>query len=117
MLPPNCSFVRASGDGFFAKPEFAQSTTLPAFDLVLLDGVRLFEFVLRDLVNAEQKCSQSSVILIPGCIPPDEHSASRRNQSAEKCGDVWKIIPILQKYRPDLQIQLFDVGHGGLAAV
>ncbi len=31
-------------------------------------------------------------------------------------GDVWKLIPILQRYRPDLQLTLFDAPPSGLVA-
>src|SRR5262249_52283884 len=31
-------------------------------------------------------------------------------------GDVWRLLPILQKYQPDLRVQQFDCGPTGLIA-
>jgi hypothetical protein len=92
-------------------------------DICFLDGLHRFEFLLRDLINTEAACRPNSVILIHDCLPTNERMAERtmRTDEAESestrtfwTGDVWRILPTLKKYRPDLRVLQLDCDPTGL---
>lgn len=94
--------------------------------MAFIDGMHLFEFLLRDFMNIEKHCRKNSVIFLHDCIPSDPYIAARstrdpiRDQSPHKdwwTGDVWKIIPALKKHRPDLSITVLDAVPTGLAVI
>jgi hypothetical protein len=94
-------------------------------DICFLDGLHRFEFLLRDFINTEAVCRPNSVILIHDCLPTNERMAERimRVDEAEGqstrtfwTGDVWRILPTLKKYRPDLRIMQLDCDPTGLVA-
>ena len=95
-------------------------------DMAFLDGLHLFEFLLRDFMNTEKHCKKNSVIFLHDCIPHDPYIAARsaadpvHEQSLRKewwTGDVWKILPALKKYRPDLSITVLDAVPTGLTVI
>lgn len=93
-------------------------------DLAFVDGEHLIEQVLSDFSNIERSCAPGSTIAIHDCLPHDQHMARRnredrtgREQSNNPnwwTGDVWKLVPILQRYRPDLKLELFRAPPTGL---
>lgn len=96
-------------------------------DLAFLDGMHLFEFLLRDFINIEKKCRRDSVILMHDCIPTDAHIA-RRYAGDESlahlseapnwwAGDLWKTVMILKALRPKLKITALDSPPTGLIAI
>jgi hypothetical protein len=93
-------------------------------DFAFLDGMHEFPFLLRDFINTEKTCTRQSIIALHDCIPLDCHMTRlQRDVAVHKpsnhpgywTGDVWKMIPVLRKYRPDLQIQCLDALPTGLA--
>jgi hypothetical protein len=86
-------------------------------DLSFLDGMHLFEFLLRDFINAEKYCHDKSIILLHDCLPFSPDITSRVQKPGAWTGDVWKVLAILKKYRPDLKVIFFDCPPTGLAAV
>jgi hypothetical protein len=84
------------------------------------------EFLLRDLIGAEAACHPRSLILLHDCVPLNPRMALRKwlpGDPSEKetadfwTGDVWKLLPILKKYRPDLRIHVLDCPPTGLVAI
>src|SRR5262249_52440635 len=77
--------------------------------------------------NVERHCRNNSIVLLHDCIPTDEYVCRRdvndhklREQSAHPdwwAGDVWKFVDILQNFRPDLRLVMFDAIPTGLIAV
>jgi hypothetical protein len=95
-------------------------------DLAFLDGLHLFEFLLRDFLNTERHCRNNSIIVMHDCIPTDIYMAARQKDVANELrpqhegwwtGDVWKVVPILSKYRPELLIHAVDAAPTGLVLV
>jgi hypothetical protein len=93
-------------------------------DLAFLDGMHLIEFLLRDFINTEMNCSPASLIVMHDCIPTDAFVDDRINDASRRpmhpgwwAGDVWKILPILRKYRPALRVQAVDAAPTGLVVV
>lgn len=108
--------------------DFFQAHDLKAFfpagvDLAFLDGMHLFEFLLRDLINTEKTMSPAGTIFLHDCLPVNAEMTERQRRPGQRrdvelksywTGDVWKMIPILQHHRPDLDITLIDCAPTGL---
>jgi hypothetical protein len=121
-----CHLFQMRSDDFFQEYDptiFVRGK----IDLAFLDGAHLFEFVLRDFLNTERYCAPDSIIILHDCIPLDAFMARRDPSSTAGregsshpewwCGDVWKLIPTLRRYRPGLKILAFDAPPTGLVLV
>jgi len=86
-------------------------------ELAFIDGMHQFEFALRDFINVEKHSSQDSVILIHDVYPIDATSAARERASWFWSGDIWRLILILKKYRPDLTVNVIGTSPTGLGIV
>lgn len=95
-------------------------------DLAFLDGLHLFEYLLRDFMNTEAACAPDGLILLDDCLPPNlemterEHRPDlRRDQNLKDwwTGDVWKVVCALRQYRPDLRLTAVDVAPTGSIVV
>ena len=121
-----CHFYQIGSDEFFKMydPTLILSRRL---DLVFLDGMHWFEFLLRDFMNSELHCNPNSIIAIHDCLPLDLFSARRdiHDMTAQETsshpgwwtGDVWKVVVILQRYRPELKITALDASPTGLILI
>ena len=87
-------------------------------DVAFLDGLHLFEYLLRDFINVERVCGRSSAVLLDDCLPINIEMTERtprpdlrkdRQIAGWWTGDVWKVVSILREYRPDLRITPVDV--------
>lgn len=114
---PSCLFFQMPSDRFFS--EYDLSTLLGGqIDLCFLDGMHLYEFLLRDFMHIEEHCKTNSVIAIHDAIPSDLLMAERvPTLGAAWAGDVWKTILLLQKYRPDLRFTCIDAEPTGLVLI
>lgn len=116
---------QVASDVFFRDFDLRQSLGGDV-DVAFLDGMHLFEYLLRDFRNIEKYCAPDAVILMHDCLPTN-FGMTTRDPHAERLdaepyrsmwtGDVWKIIPILRKYRPDLRLTLLDCAPTGLVAI
>ncbi|MBO7924264.1 methyltransferase domain-containing protein [Alteromonas sp. K632G] len=86
-------------------------------DLAFIDGMHLFEYVLRDFINVEKNARHHSVIIIDDIFPCTEAQASRERITKAWMGDVWKIKECLSIYRPDLICIAVDTYPSGLLVV
>jgi len=50
-------------------------------DIAFLDGMHLFEYLLRDFINTEKVCHARSLILIHDCLPLSPRMAERAYRS------------------------------------
>lgn len=116
---------QSTSDRFFAENDL-RTIFGGAVDLSFLDGLHQFEFLLRDFANAEAASGPGSLILMHDCLPLTEEMTVRESDTVRSdpepynrmwTGDVWKVIPILRKYRPDLQVTLVDSAPTGLVCV
>ena len=116
-LPPNTTVFRQTSDEFFAGHDLRQLLGGLPVDLAFIDGMHLFEFVLRDFINLEKHCDAGSTILLDDCWPLDRRTAARERTTQFWSGDVWRILPVLRKYRPDLRIRTIATAPAGLCVV
>ena len=121
------SFYQLMSDEFFAHLRLRRHLG-GRIDLAFLDGMHLFEFLLRDVMNTEAICRRDSIICLHDCLPLAEPMTERDPMRAQArsrgtryadwwTGDVWKVVPILAKYRPDLTLTLVDAAPTGLVVI
>ncbi|AZO09176.1 class I SAM-dependent methyltransferase [Mesorhizobium sp. M3A.F.Ca.ET.080.04.2.1] len=122
---PTCHLYQQTSDDFFAEQNLTELFGEPV-DFAFLDGMHLFEFLLRDFINTEKQCENGSIIALHDCLPLDHYMTVRSPDDPIRLntayegywtGDVWKIVPALQKYRPDLSITVIDCVGTGLVLV
>jgi hypothetical protein len=65
---PSLQMFQMTSDAFFDKHDLIAMLGRPV-DLAFLDGLHLFEVLLRDFINLERACKQNSVIIMHDCIP------------------------------------------------
>ena len=116
-LPPETTVYSETSDAFFAQRDVRALLGGLPIELGFIDGMHLFEFALRDFMNLERLCTPGSTILFDDCCPLDRRSAERDRTTGFWTGDVWRVIPALKKYRPDLRIHTIAVAPTGLVVV
>ena len=116
-LEPNQRVFAETSDAFFAAHDVrAEFGGLP-IDLAFIDGMHHFEYALRDLANVERHSTPQSTILIHDCYPLDRVTAERDRKRTFWSGDVWRLVVLLKKYRPELAIHTIATAPTGLTMV
>jgi hypothetical protein len=130
---PACFSFQMTSDAFFEKHD-PKSLLGGPVKLAFLDGMHRFEFLLRDFINVERHCVPNSLIMLHDCFPlnlamteriynPKTRPGIERVKSKEDykrpafwwTGDVWKVLWILQKYRPEIIRIHLDAAPTGLS--
>lgn len=97
---------------------FATRTPPYPIDLAFVDGSHLYEDALRDFINIEKHSNPKTVVVFDDVLPYNQEIAERQVPiGGDWTGDVWKVIPILQNWRPDLDMMLVDVFPTGALVV
>lgn len=117
-VKPALHVFQKTSDDFFASNFLTSMNVKLSFSF--LDGMHLFEFLLRDFIAAERHGTLDSVIALHDCCPFTFEMTTRDLENLPRgnwTGDVWKLIPILKKYRPDLSVKVLDAAPTGLVLV
>jgi len=118
-------FFQMESDVFFAS-EDVRNLLGRSLDMAFFDGTHRFEYLLRDLIGTEAACHPRSLILLHDCVPLNPRMALRQSLPGGPLetwtapywtGDVWKLLPILKKHRPDLRLHVLDCPPTGLVAI
>lgn len=114
---PALHVFQSTSDDFFASG-FLKKNGI-RLGLSFLDGMHLFEFLLRDFIGTEAASDPKGVVMMHDCVPLDLAMTTRDLTGLRGAwtGDVWKIVPILQKWRPDLKLTMLDLHPTGLLCV
>jgi hypothetical protein len=116
-LPPNVRVFAETSDEFFARHDVrAELGGLPV-DLAFIDGMHRFEYALRDFMNLERWCTPESTIVFDDTFPHDRRTAQREQVVNFWSGDIWKVLVLLKKYRPELAIHTIASPPTGLCVV
>lgn len=124
-VKPHASVFRMGSDDFFATG-MLEHLFPERVDLAFLDGMHLFEYLLRDFINTERRARPEGTIIMHDCLPINAEMAERERRPALRkdvaykshwTGDVWKVLFILKEYRPDLDVTVLDSQPTGLTIV
>lgn len=130
--------VRSTSDAFFARRDpivhlrsgrnpfrnlrrgrapFGHYLGRTVVDLAFIDGMHLFEYALRDFMNVERVAGPASVIVLDDMLPRSADEAARERHTGAWAGDVYKLIGVLGRYRPDLVLLPMDTEPTGVLVV
>lgn len=115
---PALHLFQTTSDAFFDGGFLKKNGIKLSFSF--LDGMHLFEYLLRDFMNTEANSVAEGVIAMHDCCPSSNEMTTRDLENLPRgswAGDVWKLIPILQEYRPNLTITVLDCKPTGLVLV
>jgi len=116
-LASNQKVFAETSDAFFAAHDVRAELGGQPIDLAFIDGMHHFEFALRDFANIERHCTPRSTILIHDCYPLDRVTAERERRRNFWSGDVWRLVALLKKVRPDLSLHTIAAAPTGLVVV
>ncbi|HET8916383.1 MAG TPA: class I SAM-dependent methyltransferase, partial [Propionibacteriaceae bacterium] len=117
--PIHCDvqLIKATSDDFFARQEpLAHFEGVPV-DLAFIDGMHLSDFALRDFINIEPFMADTGVVVLDDVLPRNGLEAARDRKTGPWTGDVYKVVEILQRRRPDLIVVLVNTAPTGTAVV
>src|SRR5213082_850054 len=116
-LACDLELVRATSDDFFARADAISWFPDGVVDFTFIDGLHLFEFVLRDFMNTERLSASTSVVVLDDVLPRSVSEAARQQHTLLWAGDTYKVTAVLERYRPDLTTVLLDTEPTGLLLV
>jgi hypothetical protein len=117
--PIHCDvqLIKATSDDFFAGDEpLAHFEGVPV-DLAFIDGMHLSDFALRDFINIEPFMADTGVVVLDDVLPRNGLEAARDRKTEPWTGDVYKVVEILRRRRPDLVVVLVNTAPTGTAVV
>jgi len=106
-----------TSDEFFARSDVRALLGGKPLDMAFIDGMHHFEYALRDFINIEPLCRPGSLVFIHDCFPIDARSAERVQVTGFWSGDIWRLLVLLKKYRPDLAIHTLGTPPTGLGLI
>jgi Methyltransferase domain len=112
----NTRVFPVTSDEFFASEDVGELFGGP-LDLAFIDGLHLFEQVLRDFINVERNASPHTVVLLHDSLPFDEVTAGRERVTDFYSGDVWKAVLAIRRLRPELEMATVPAAPTGLTLV
>lgn len=114
-LPAATQVIAMTSDDYFANQQAGAARVTP--DLVFIDGMHLFEYVLRDFMHVERMAKPGTVIVIDDIFPSHPAQAERHRRTRVWTGDVWKLRQLLSEVRPDLLLLPINTTPSGLLLV
>src|SRR5215207_863917 len=116
--PPaaNAQIYELTSDEFFERYDLTELLGGPVA-LAFIDGLHLFEQVLRDFANLERHSDERTLILLHDCIPFNAATASRERTTDFHSGDVWKAPLALRRLRPELKMVTVRTAPTGLCLI
>jgi hypothetical protein len=117
--PIHCDvqLIKASSDDFFAGDDPLAHFDGVAVDLAFIDGMHLSEFAFRDFINIEPFMADTGVVVLDDVLPRNGLEAARNRKTEPWTGDVYKVVEILRRRRPDLVVLLVNTAPTGTAVV
>lgn len=103
-LDCDVALFKTTSDEYFSRPDPLAPTGGKPFDLAFIDGLHLFEFALRDFINTERCSSARSVIVFDDVLPRNVDEAARMRHTRAWTGDVYPIMDVFARYRPELTV-------------
>lgn len=89
---------------------FKENTEM--FDVVLVDGLHLYEQAMKDILNAYNNLKKGGFIVVHDCNPRTERAAARKQSEGDWNGDVWKVIYDLRENYPEIKYVVLDTDQG-----
>lgn len=112
---PTLELHRTTSDAFFAGlPHRAPDLR---FDLAFLDGLHEAGQLLRDFRETERRTRPGGCIVLHDVLPVHPVSAEPTRRLSFWVGDCWRLLCLLARARPDLDIVIVSAPPSGLAVI
>ena len=86
------------------------------FGVIFIDGLHVYEQVIKDIVNAANRLSKYGYIIVHDCLPENAHAATREWHEGVWNGDVWKALYDIHLHYKDLKYYVLN-GDFGLGII
>ena len=113
---PDWTVVPTTSKDFFAYHD-VMGLLGGLVDLAFVDGLHHFEVALADVLAIERYAHPGTVVLVHDVVPIDAPTSTRDRATLVWSGDVWKVVVLLRRYRPNLTITTLDVAPTGMALI
>jgi hypothetical protein len=117
QAPANAELFRETSDDFFARTDPLRHFGGQPAAMSFIDGMHLAEYALRDFINVETHSQWTSAIIFDDVLPREPDEAARERTTRVWAGDVFKIIGVLDRHRPDLTVLRIGTQPTGLLLV
>jgi len=114
---PRQKVFAQTSDEFFAQRDAVAELGGERVRMAFIDGMHHFDYALRDFVHLEPLCAPDALIFVHDCYPLDEQTAAREQRTTFWSGDIWRLIVLLKRYRPDLAIHTIGAPPTGLGLI
>jgi hypothetical protein len=116
-LGEQVALFRETSDEYFDREDPLGPFGGEPVAFALIDGMHLAEFVVRDFANVERHAEWSSVVVFDDILPRSAVEATRERRTRAWTGDVYKVLDVLARERPDLTCLRVDTEPTGLGVV
>ncbi len=116
-IPSRAKLYPTASDDFFTSYDLFHELGEPRLALAFIDGLHLFDQAIKDFANLEKYADAQTIVLVHDCLPITRLVAAREQATEFWCGDVWKLLPCLRAYRPDLTVHTIPTWPSGLAVI
>lgn len=99
-----CTYHMTS-DAYFAKNK-------KKFDIIFIDGLHLYEQVLRDVNNALSCLNPGGTIVMHDCLPEERREQERVVTPGPWLGDVWKAAATIRMVKDTVRLCVIDMDWG-----
>jgi hypothetical protein len=106
-----------SSDEYFDRDDPLAPFGEEPIAFAFIDGMHLAEFVVRDFAGVERNAEWSSVVVFDDILPREPQEATRERRTRAWTGDVYKVLDVLARHRPDLTCLRVDTQPTGLGIV
>jgi hypothetical protein len=101
-LGENVHLFTETSDEYFERARPLAPLGGRPVDMAFIDGMHLAEFALRDFDAVERHSRWTSVVVFDDILPRKPVEAARDRRTRAWTGDVYKLLGILARHRPDL---------------
>jgi hypothetical protein len=116
-LPDSVTLFQETSDDYFDRPDPLEPLGGRRVGYSFIDGMHLAEFALRDFINVERHASRCGAIVFDDMLPRTVDEAARERHTRAWTGDVYKLLGILARHRPDLMCLRIGTAPTGLLLV
>jgi hypothetical protein len=116
-LRDDAALFRETSDEYFGRDDPLAPFAGEPIAFSFIDGMHLAEFVVRDFANVEGNAEWTSVAVFDDILPRTVEEAARDRRTRAWTGDVFKVLDVLARHRPDLICLRVDTQPTGLGVV
>lgn len=102
-VPEGAALFEETSDAYFARDQPLEPWGGRPVSFAYIDGMHLSEYAVRDFINVERHAHWTSVVAFDDILPRNvEETVRDPLQQGSWTGDVYKIVDVLTRLRPDL---------------